>query len=98
MVMKPESQSTLEFRIVPAGKFKATCLQLMEEVAENPGLHLIITKRSKPVAQLTAPPIGLKLTGPTANLVTPEEPTPVPQQSPAKEPHGKKRKGKKKKK
>ena len=57
-----------EFRIIAAGKFKATCLELMDEVLETPTLTLIITKRGKPVAQLTAPPNGLKLSGPVVEL------------------------------
>jgi prevent-host-death family protein len=41
-------------RIIPAGEFKAKCLQLMDEVNEK-NLTLIITKRGKPVSQVTAP-------------------------------------------
>ena len=41
-------------RTIPAGEFKAKCLQLMDEVKEK-NLTLIITKRGKPVSQLTAP-------------------------------------------
>jgi hypothetical protein len=66
MVMKAAIQR--EFRIVPAGEFKATCLQLMDEVYENRNLTIIVTKRGKPVAQMTAPPEGLKLSGPTVEL------------------------------
>ena len=66
MVMKTASQR--EFRIVPAGEFKAKCLQLMDEVYENKNLTIIITKRGKPVAQMTAPPEGIKLSGPTVEL------------------------------
>lgn len=36
---------------IPAGEFKAHCLQLMDEVAAT-GQTLIITKRGKPVAKL----------------------------------------------
>ncbi|HEY2509893.1 MAG TPA: type II toxin-antitoxin system Phd/YefM family antitoxin [Polyangiaceae bacterium] len=36
---------------VPAGKFKATCLELMERVAAT-GEPIVITKRGKPVARL----------------------------------------------
>ena len=68
MVMKKESAPAPEFRIVPAGKFKAQCLQLMDEVYENRNLTIIITKRGKPVAQMTAPAAGLKLSGPTVEL------------------------------
>jgi antitoxin (DNA-binding transcriptional repressor) of toxin-antitoxin stability system len=48
--MKTES----EVRTLGAGKFKATCLQLMDEVLDK-GLTVIITKRGKAVAQLSAP-------------------------------------------
>jgi prevent-host-death family protein len=43
-----------EVRIIPAGEFKAKCLQLMDEVNEKK-LTLIVTKRGKPVSQVTAP-------------------------------------------
>src|SRR5665213_2600890 len=66
MVMKAASQR--EFRIIPAGEFKAKCLQLMDEVYENGNLTIIITKRGKPVAQMSAPPEGIKLSGPTVEL------------------------------
>ncbi len=36
---------------MPAGRFKARCLALLDEVAET-GLPLIITKHGKPVARL----------------------------------------------
>jgi prevent-host-death family protein len=36
---------------IPAGKFKATCLQLMERVAAT-GEPIVITKRGKPLARL----------------------------------------------
>jgi antitoxin (DNA-binding transcriptional repressor) of toxin-antitoxin stability system len=70
MVMKKNLEPAPEFRIVPAGEFKARCLQLMDEVYENIDLTIIITKRGKPVAQMTAPPTGLKLSGPTVELHT----------------------------
>jgi hypothetical protein len=66
MVMKAVTHR--EFRIIPAGEFKAKCLQLMDEVYENRNLTIIITKRGKPVAQMTAPPEGIKLSGPTVEL------------------------------
>ncbi len=43
---------------VPAGEFKAKCLELMDRVAET-GESVIITKRGRPVARLVrvdAPP------------------------------------------
>lgn len=39
-------------RYIKASEFKATCLQLMDEVAES-GQEIIITKRGNPVAKLT---------------------------------------------
>ena len=39
--------------LVPAGKFKATCLDLMDRVAST-GEEVIITKHGKPVAKLVA--------------------------------------------
>jgi len=36
---------------VPAGEFKAHCLQLMNEVAAT-GQALVITKRGRPIAKL----------------------------------------------
>jgi antitoxin (DNA-binding transcriptional repressor) of toxin-antitoxin stability system len=89
-----------EFRVVPAGLFKATCLQLMDEVYENRNLSILITKRGKPVGQLTAPPQGLTLTGPTVHIHAPAAVDSAERQteSPAAtEGHRKKKKDKKKK-
>ena len=36
---------------IPAGEFKAKCLQLMDRVARS-GESIVITKRGKPVAKL----------------------------------------------
>lgn len=36
---------------MPAGKFKAQCLALMDEVSKGKG-EIVITKRGKPVAKL----------------------------------------------
>ena len=38
-------------RLIPAGEFKAKCLQLMDEVNRT-GMELVITKRGVPVARL----------------------------------------------
>jgi prevent-host-death family protein len=38
--------------ILPAGKFKATCLMVLDEVAAT-GRDVLITKRGKPVAVLS---------------------------------------------
>lgn len=40
---------------LPAGKFKATCLKVMDEVAAT-GRSFTITKRGKPVAKVVAVP------------------------------------------
>jgi prevent-host-death family protein len=40
---------------MPAGKFKATCLAVLDRVRRT-GEPLLITKRGKPVAQLIPPP------------------------------------------
>ena len=48
-------------RIIPAGRFKAQCLALLDEVART-GVDLIVTKRGKPVARVTPvePPPSLQ--------------------------------------
>lgn len=40
---------------IPAGEFKAKCLKLLDEVAEQ-RKTLVITKRGQPVAQVTPLP------------------------------------------
>lgn len=40
-------------RTMPAGEFKQTCLRLLDEVGVS-GEAIVITKRGRPVAQLTA--------------------------------------------
>lgn len=37
--------------VIPAGKFKAVCLKLMDEV-DRTGEEVVITKRGRPVAKL----------------------------------------------
>ncbi len=44
---------TTPHRTIPAGKFKATCLALLDEVART-GRPLVVTKHGRPVAQLVA--------------------------------------------
>jgi prevent-host-death family protein len=39
-------------RVMKAGEFKAKCLTVMDEVAKS-GASVVITKRGKPVAQLS---------------------------------------------
>ena len=100
MVMKTIPQPEREFRIVPAGLFKATCLQLLDEVLENRNLSIIVTKRGKPVGQLTGSPEGLKLSGPTVQLsaqAIDEISSPPAEASAVVEEHRKKKKDKKKK-
>jgi prevent-host-death family protein len=52
MVMKVLTQP--KTRTIPAGQFKARCLRIMDDVSEG-NLTVIVTKRGRPVAQLTAP-------------------------------------------
>ena len=51
MTMKKRTRS------IPAGRFKTSCLALLDEVAAT-GETLVVTKRGRPVAQVTpvAPP------------------------------------------
>jgi prevent-host-death family protein len=45
----------LSVKMIAAGSFKQTCLRLLDEVAET-GETVLITKRGRPVAQLTPVP------------------------------------------
>ncbi len=55
---------------VPAGEFKARCLQLLDEVEATHGT-LVITKRGRPVARLVPmPPARRSLFGALAGSVT----------------------------
>jgi hypothetical protein len=65
MVMKRLHHPLREYRVVAAGLFKATCLQLLDEVYENRNLSILVTKRGKLVGQLIGPPEGVTLSGPT---------------------------------
>ena len=59
-------------RTIPAGRFKAECLRLLDDVAET-GETIVVTKRGKPVAKLEpieAPP---SLVGSVTFLVSDEE-------------------------
>jgi prevent-host-death family protein len=40
-------------RTIPAGKFKAQCLALLDEVAQT-GQSLVVTKHGRPVARVVA--------------------------------------------
>ena len=42
---------SLRKKEIPAGEFKAKCLQLMDEV-DRDGIEVVITKRGRPVARL----------------------------------------------
>ncbi len=59
-------------RTIPATRFKAECLQLLDDVAEG-GETIIVTKRGRPVARLLplAPPESLE--GSVTFLVDDEE-------------------------
>jgi prevent-host-death family protein len=48
-------------RTIPAARFKALCLKLLDEVAET-GETIVVTKRGKPVAKVgpLEPPPSLK--------------------------------------
>ncbi|MCC7366621.1 MAG: type II toxin-antitoxin system Phd/YefM family antitoxin [Dehalococcoidia bacterium] len=49
-------------RTIPAGEFKARCLALLDEVAET-GEHIIVTKRGRPVAEISPPRTPRKADG-----------------------------------
>ena len=51
--MTTRSGDAGQSRRMKASEFKAKCLGLMDEVAENGG-EIVITKNGKPVAKLTA--------------------------------------------
>ncbi len=51
--MTTRSGDAGQSRTMKASEFKAKCLGLMDEVAENGG-EIVITKNGKPVAKLTA--------------------------------------------
>lgn len=53
---------------IPAGEFKARCLQLLDEVAAS-GEPLTITKRGRPVARLVPLPAERALFGALAGSV-----------------------------
>ena len=51
--MSTHSGDAGQSRTMKASEFKAKCLRLMDEVAEDGG-EIVITKNGKPVAKLTA--------------------------------------------
>ena len=48
---KQQNDGASESRTVKASEFKATCLRLMDEVAES-GEEIVITKNGRPTARL----------------------------------------------
>jgi len=59
-------------RTIPAGRFKAQCLRLLDEVAET-GETIVVTKRGKPVAKLEPVDEPPSLKGSVIYLVDDEE-------------------------
>jgi prevent-host-death family protein len=59
-------------RTIPASEFKAKCLALLDEVAEN-GQSLVVTKRGKPVARVVPVEKPESLLGSVKFLVSDEE-------------------------
>jgi prevent-host-death family protein len=59
-------------RTIPAGRFKAQCLKLLDEVAES-GETIVVTKRGKPVAKLEPVEEPPSLRGSVIYLVSDEE-------------------------
>jgi prevent-host-death family protein len=59
-------------RTIPAGRFKAHCLRLLDEVAET-GETIVVTKRGKPVARVEAVEEPPSLEGSVVYLVSDEE-------------------------
>ncbi len=51
--MSPDSNAASTGRTIKASEFKARCLKLMDEVAEN-GEEIVITKNGRPTARLVA--------------------------------------------
>ena len=49
--MATESKQATSTRTINAAEFKATCLELLDEVAES-GEELVITKNGRPVSRL----------------------------------------------
>ena len=47
-----EDGAAVPLRSISASEFKATCLRLMDEVAET-GIELVITKHGRPVSRLS---------------------------------------------
>jgi len=59
-------------RTIPAGRFKAQCLRLLDEVAET-GETIVVTKRGKPVAKVEPVEEPPSLKGSVVYLVSDDE-------------------------
>jgi prevent-host-death family protein len=59
-------------RTIPAARFKAQCLKLLDEVADT-GETIVVTKRGKPVARLEPIEQPRSLVGSVTFLVSDEE-------------------------
>ena len=59
-------------RTIPAGRFKAQCLKLLDEVAET-GETIVVTKRGKPVAKVEPVEEPPSLAGSVIYLVDDDE-------------------------
>jgi prevent-host-death family protein len=59
-------------RTIPAGRFKAQCLKLLDEVAET-GETIVVTKRGKPVAKVEPVEEPPSLRGSVVYLVDDDE-------------------------
>ncbi len=59
-------------RTIPAARFKAQCLKLLDDVAET-GETIVVTKRGKPVARLEPIEEPRSLKGSVVYLVSDEE-------------------------
>lgn len=59
-------------RTIPAGRFKAECLRLLDDVAET-GETIVVTKRGKPVARIAPIEEPPSLKGSVVYLVSDEE-------------------------
>jgi prevent-host-death family protein len=59
-------------RTIPASQFKAKCLALLDEVAEN-GQPLVVTRRGKPLVRIVPLEKPRSLIGSVSFLVSDEE-------------------------
>jgi len=72
LTMIHDHEAFMRTTTVPAGEFKAKCLQLIDEVAAT-GESLTITKRGRPVARVVALPGKVSLFGAMAGTVLKQE-------------------------